>query len=221
MIKFKTEIEYKTLDKDRYIAKIKENFHKHVKIAALKFAEAALKMIPSPPPGNRESEFATGFAISAFNNLLDAVGDLNKLPRINTNLPATFKKAERTKRQTGLTKRIKLIEKGGRTVSVGVKINPYYYPPGGGRVLKTPAAARQFATPVNKVFEEQGDDYIFNYEIDISYFNLQELANIGRSRYAPWQSFKAGREAFLKYMDSLKQTDILPKLDEFIVKGGG
>lgn len=89
------------------------------------------------------------------------------------------------------------------------KIVEYYYPPFGGKVGKTPTSGRQFATTIKDQIKTDGKKIQFQFDVDITYFKIQDVKNIGRSRSAPWLAMQSGKLAFQAYIEkNLKLPDI-------------
>lgn len=90
----------------------------------------------------------------------------------------------------------------------------YYYPGFGGRIEKTPVSGRQFSTPAQEIFKWQGDNFVFTYDIDISYFRINDLSG-GFSPTAPWRAFEAGQVAFEQFLS--KNFDDAPNPGDFFI----
>lgn len=101
---------------------------------------------------------------------------------------------------------------------IKVRIGNDFYTGGGGKVLKTPRSGAEFATQPENVFKIVGKVFTFNYSVDIDYFTIQDVKNIGRSRFAPWKAFEAGDKAFTDYLFRDKVQKIFPAINEFFVK---
>lgn len=154
--------------------------------AAREFAREVLLRVP----------VQTGFARGALLNLDDAIG-LNAA----TN-PLAFRR--------------KIDKKRGKVRNVPLNGSYEYYTDSGGRVLKTPENARQFSTPLGKVFTNNGFKYTFNYYVTILYYEINDVTSNRYTPSAPWGSFQAGQEAMLKYL----QDNILrkvPAIKDFMV----
>lgn len=136
----------------------------------------------------------TGFARGALRNLETAIGSFAATS------PEKFLEREKTK--FGKEKPPRLTE--------------YYYHSRGNRTLKTPENARRFSTPPNKVFTVDGDVLLFNYNVTVLYYIVNEHTTSG-VRNSPWQSFAKGREAFVSYMQDvgLKR---LPAITSYTIK---
>jgi hypothetical protein len=218
MINFSLNIQVPEFNKEAYDKAVEKALLEQIKIAGSKFLEAALKAIPqpNPPAGGISSDRATGFVAASFLNLKVALG--NKATNVGKGLsrPSVVPK-KKVKGTAGRRLTTKTTTRGGKQITVRV-INEYYYPPGGGRVSKTPENAKQYATPSEQVFLKTELGYIFQYSVDIAYFTLQENKNIGRSKYAPWRAFVAGNEAFTKYLNSPEIVNkIFPDINEFLI----
>ena len=84
-------------------------------------------------------------------------------------------------------------------------------------VRKTPTSGRQFATPDDKIFTWSGDIYQFQFDVDISYYRINDSTS-GRSPTAPWNSFIAAQAAFEAYMaKNLIKPDLV--LEKYLVVG--
>jgi hypothetical protein len=94
----------------------------------------------------------------------------------------------------------------------------YYYPPGGSRILRTPQAGRQFATPPEQILNLNGASlasgrtaFYFRFKVDITYFNILDSAK--------WQAFKAGSDAVEAYVRAnLKPPNPLEFMTRKVVK---
>lgn len=128
----------------------------------------------------------TGFARGSLLNLFDAIG-LSAAAN-----PTAFRE--------------KLTRKRLKIVNVPLNGRLEYYE----GVPKTPENARQFSTPLNKVFTNNGRTFNFNYETTILYYELNDV-NL------QWRSFEFGSAAFIDYLErvGLKR---LPAITEYIVK---
>lgn len=157
-----------------------------MKLAAAEFARAALQHIP----------VRTGFVAGAFAPLLEL-----------TQQQARFNPAISFLRT--IVNRARNLFRPKQTFS-----EYYYY--SGGKIGKSRETGRQFATPANEIITIENDKILFNYEIDISYFDINEQ-NPGRSPTAPWRSFEAGMEAMSNYLINVAP-DFAPKFEDFIIQ---
>lgn len=135
----------------------------------------------------------TGFARGAFSNLEDVVGRVSNAGYVDT------KRGSRTRIVRG-------------PAGKGIQ---YYYPPGGGRVVRTNLNSRPFGTPSNQIISEGrltkatvGSRIVFKFAIDITYFNYLDANK--------WHAFEAGRKAMNAEIQL--QFKNLPKISKFIVR---
>lgn len=92
----------------------------------------------------------------------------------------------------------------------------YYYPPGGGKVFKSPSTGTQFGTPIDKIIRRSGDAVTFTFQSNISYYSIQDV-RAQRSPSSPWRSFQAGSIAFEKAMQNLaSKLGNYPEIDGFL-----
>lgn len=92
----------------------------------------------------------------------------------------------------------------------------YYYPPGKPRVLRTPAAGRQFATKPNEILRQGqltkasvGARVIFKFVVDIKYFDQLDENK--------WHAFQKGREAFNKEL-KVQLERLRPKAGKYLLR---
>jgi hypothetical protein len=153
--------------------------------ATSEFANAALSRIP----------IRTGFVSGAFGTLSDLIG---ANARFNPIVAA-------------VRKTLSLFRKSKNVSANG--LNEYYYG-AGNKILKTQTSGRQFATQTNNILKWEGDTLVFTYEVDITYFALNDTVG-GHSPTAPWGAFVAGQKAFEDYMEEQGLAN-LPDLDGYI-----
>lgn len=183
-------------DQDAYLKAIQAEMVRVFRKAAQKFLLAAIPQIP----------ILTGMARGAFRNLEDLVGKVTNDVTAGVRIRTTRKKNE-------------VREGGGRNVGSQTTQKLYYYPPGGGRVLRTPQAGRDYATPGENIFDLTGaslasgkTSFYFRFKVDISYLDINE---------AKWQAFKLGGEALAEFVKAnLKLPDPIKYTTRKIVKGG-
>jgi hypothetical protein len=135
----------------------------------------------------------TGFARGTLLNLGDAIGYAGA-----TNKPAFARKLDK--------RRLKV-------VNVSVNGAEEYYQ----GVPKTPENARQFSTPLNKVFTNNGRTFSFNYEQTVLYYEINDASSNRYTPSAPWRSFEFGSAAFIDYLERVG-LQRLPAITEYIVK---
>jgi hypothetical protein len=87
----------------------------------------------------------------------------------------------------------------GRIKSYKPRIVEYYYG-AGSKTLKTPENARQFSTPIDKVFLKENNVYLFHYEQTILYYVINDILTNPYTPSAPWRSFEFGKNAFSDYL---------------------
>jgi len=117
--------------------------------------------------------------------------------RLNPIVTFVRKQITRGKNKGKLSKRVKKIAQ------------EFYYPSGGGRILKTTQSGRDFATPSDQIFRWDGDIYFFKYDVDITYFKINDL-DAGHAPTAPWAAFDAGQRAYEDYLNNF----LIPGLPE-------
>ena len=176
-----------TLDMAALKAAIRESIRTVFYKAAQKFLLAAIPRIP----------VWAGMARGAFRNLEDAAGQVS------------------LDNKTG-GYRIRGT-RGGKTTQGDFRRGWYYYPPGGGRIERSPEAGRLFSTQPDKIFNFKGATlasgrtaYYFRFEVDIEYFDILDALR--------WGAFKAAGDAFVEYVKAEIQ---LPDIGRFIVTRRG
>jgi hypothetical protein len=92
-----------------------------------------------------------------------------------------------------------------------------YYRDGKRRILKTPQAGREFATQPSQIFQQDGFVYTFNFEVLISYYNINDAFSNPKTPGTPWDSFRAGRATFLNYLKTVG-FERLPQVNGFIME---
>lgn len=190
----------------------------------------------------------TGFVAGAFNNLRDILGGefgpgadqdpiglvkriLGPKKKIKGFKAETHREAaiERDVGKEGsespnrrLTREVDTVVKGQKKKKTIAIKNEFYYPPGvgrAGRILKTPHSGRRFGSKMEEIFVTKKNELSFNFYVDISYFTIQDVANIGRSKSAPWSAMNAGFSAFLKYVQNrIEESKFFPSPLEAVVK---
>lgn len=97
------------------------------------------------------------------------------------------------------------------------KICLWYYPPGrsGIRIPKTPESGAKL-TAFKMDFEDRGGTFAFVFEINtrVFHYTLQDEMHV-KSPTSPWQSMRAGREAWMEYIKTLGNR--LPPITNYIV----
>jgi len=87
-----------------------------------------------------------------------------------------------------------------------------YYP---SKTPKNPSTGATFVSPAqSEIFRWVGMNYIFNFSVDISYFEIQDISS-GKSPSAPWGAFEAGQNAYIAAFETGLE-DRLPKLEGFL-----
>jgi hypothetical protein len=90
----------------------------------------------------------------------------------------------------------------------------FYYP---SKTPKNPQTGAAFTSPASAdIFRWVGKNYIFNFNVDISYFAIQDTGT-GNSPSAPWGAFEAGQVAYINTFEAGLE-DRLPKIEEFLRK---
>ncbi len=208
MITFEVNIEVIEFDNDKYNFNVAKNIERQMKIAGAAFLKAALKTVP----------IDTGFASGAFINLRFALQEEGKI------LDNLFKRlAKKNKEQKKFTpEELRRLDSNRETIQQNKErlVKQQFYRGAGGKIPKNPVIGRQFGTPADKIFtiSKQGV-YTFHFSVNIDYFIIQDVQNIGRSPSAPWRSFQNGIAAFSRHMlttEVLKE--VFPTLEEFFVK---
>lgn len=72
----------------------------------------------------------------------------------------------------------------------------------GGKFPKTPFTARKFSTKTKKIISWENDRVLFNYQIDVVHFNVNDV-KLG------WMSIQRGKEAFLRHRNFKSLNNIL------------
>lgn len=134
----------------------------------------------------------TGFVSGAFGTLTDMVGSVARLNPIVSFIRNVLHKA-------GYKRNL---------------VTGEYYRGLGSKILKTPDSGRQFATPTGQIFQWSGFTYIFTYEVDITYFRINDNVG-GHAPTAPWEAFAAGEEAYLAYIEK-NVINKLSKVENYI-----
>jgi hypothetical protein len=174
-----------------------------VRRAVLAFATEANKAVPK----------RTGFAAGSLGNLLTAAG---KRPGETAKLKdlGPFSAINRLQELVAQAHGQDLLLHG--IDPSGFARKEYYYPSRGRRVLKTPASGVRFATPINEVIRREGRTITFQYNVDISYYTLQDV-RAHRSPTSPWESFRKGTLAFMRTMDKLaSDINSYPTIEGFL-----
>jgi len=137
----------------------------------------------------------TGFARSAFRNAEDVFGKVSVDKTSGFRIRGT---------------------RGGSVVDRILRYREYYYPPGGGRVLKTTNAGRAFSSKPEDILVISGatvasgkNAFYLKFKIDITYVDLLDRS--------VWGAFAAGEKA----VDDYIRTNIgrrLPDLSKFLTR---
>jgi hypothetical protein len=186
MIKISVIYNELSIDTNAYEIVLKRYINDQMKLAAVKFAEAALQRIP----------VRTGFVAGAFSILTDLLGSAAKFNPIVSHT------------------RSQLATKFRKSINSKFGVGEYYYPGGGVRILKTPQSGKQFATQPGQIFTQNGATSTFRFNVDITYFQINENVS-GYAPTAPWGAFVAGKDAFVKYLRDVAIPG-LPKISDFI-----
>lgn len=105
--------------------------------------------------------------------------------------------------------------RGGSMNDRILRYREYYYPPGGGRILKTTNAGRRFATPsqdiivIGATVASGRNAFYLKFAVDITYVDL-----LDRTR---WGAFKAGEEALNAYIRAVIERR-LPDASKFMTR---
>lgn len=153
------------------------------KAIALEMRNAAKKFVEAALP---RVPVRTGFARGTLLNLSDAVGYAGA-----SNKAAFIKKLDK--------RRMKVVN-----VSVNGLVEYYE------RVPKTPENARQFSTPMTRVFTNNGKSWSFNYENTVLYYELNDAK-------LNWRSYEFGSAAFIDYLERTGLQRI-PAITEYLIR---
>lgn len=163
-------------DKNKYMAAVKEAIRKCFMKAGQKFLLAAIPKVP----------IWTGMARGAFRSAEDLFG------KVTADAQSGGYRI-RTTRSKGEGRG------GGDKITKTFRKGYYYYPPGGGRIARTPQAGRQFATPTDQILDLTGvslasgrNAFYFKFEINIKYFDVLDEAK--------WGAMRAGAKALEDYV---------------------
>jgi len=200
------------VDKGRFTRALRDEIAVQVKIAAREFLRAAFLRVP----------YRTGFARGGFLNLVDAIGEGNVSGGIRRTTRQKIRRGR--KRPSRLTS--PTVFAGGRGISIALDRGfgqvrastkqEWYYHSKGMRIRKTLENARQFSTPIAKIFQRESDlRFTFNYAVSISYFRINDATSNPRTPSSPWVSFLAGMRAFNVYI-SREAIKHLPQLGGFM-----
>lgn len=177
-------------DKEKYLKAVKEAVRKCFMKAGQKFLLAAIPRIP----------IWTGMARGAFRNAEDLFGKVTA--------DKTQGHRIRTTKGKGTAGR-----GGGEKITFKFRRGYFYYPPGGGKIPRTPQSGRQFATPTDKILEITGASlatgnmsFYFRFDVDITYLDKWEHK---------WLAFKAGGDALKEYIE---KNLVLPDPLTFMVR---
>lgn len=156
------------LDKAKLLNAVRNSVREVLLSAGRKFLLAAIPRIP----------IRTGFARSAFRNAEDLFGKVS------------------VDAQSG-GYRIRGTRGGGNQDRI-LRYREYYYPPSGGRVLKTTNAGRAFSTGsediliIGSTLASGRTAYYLKFSVDITYVDLLDRS--------VWGAFAAGEEAVNAYI---------------------
>jgi hypothetical protein len=93
------------------------------------------------------------------------------------------------------------------------RITDEYYYSAGGKILKTIMSGQQFATAAADIFRREGMSIVFDYKIDITYFDLNDLEG-GHAPTAPWHAFATAEQAFVSFLSNDPLTE-MPKIGDY------
>lgn len=204
------------LDKGRYSAKLNDDIKQQMRMAARAFLNVAVRSIP----------VRTGFVRGAFRNLAEAAG-INQASWVvsdyNRSPAKMYLFIMKTLRSTSFINDAKMKKSGMYSFTrksltqAGVQMPIEYYRDGKRRILKTPQSGREFATKRENIIAMDRWVYTFNFEVMISYLNINDVFANPRTPSAPWGAFKAARATFLNYIQSVALNK-LPSISSFIVE---
>lgn len=202
------------LDKGRYSRTLDQAIMQQMRMAARAFLSAAVRAVP----------VRTGFARGSLRNLQEATSGVQGGPTIDVSTPAgQFLKAAQLLRNTPFrhsaeAKKSGLYSFTRHGLQKAGAVGPLeYYRDGKRRILKTPQAGREFATQPSQIFREDGFVYTFNFEVFISYYNINDAFTNSKTPGTPWDSFRAGRATFLNYLKTMG-FERLPQIGGFIME---
>lgn len=87
----------------------------------------------------------------------------------------------------------------------------------GGGVIKNPTSGQQFATPSSEIFTAVGFKYSFNFDVFITYFNINDVNVNPRNQGTPWNAMSSGMTEFSNYM-ATQGLQKLPKVGSFLLR---
>lgn len=96
----------------------------------------------------------------------------------------------------------------GEYLKTQIPINPYHF-----RKNKNPATGGKRG---RFAFSQSRHQYRFSFQTDVIYYVIQDFFNIQVSKTAPWNSMKAGAEAFNSAIGQEMQSR-LPRVNQFIL----
>ena len=108
----------------------------------------------------------------------------------------------------------------GRLVGMSIPIHPIsdgkvYYGPNGLRLPKTPQSGASLSTSSDEALQFKGNKFVFSFQSKVWHYNLNEFFGLKSNNGFPWGSFAAGREAFMKAMQT---GSLFPDIHEYLLK---
>ena len=94
---------------------------------------------------------------------------------------------------------------------VSKRKKPVWYYQDGKRFRKQPLTGQKFSETTLKMTASQ---IVFNFKSKLLYYAIMDFYNV--NGHGPWESFEAGRQAFLAKMDELKTA--VPDVTKFLTK---
>lgn len=185
-----TTIELPRIDMNKFEQEFQTSFRQLMELAARAFLLQTVIRIP----------VRTGFLRGAFTPLENLVGAVqaqgpNRPPQVRRN------------RRPGARERVLLREY-------------YYY--GGQKLLKTTRSGIQFATPEEQIFQlpkvtrTGSTNFVFKFNVDISYFGPNDTKRMRTVPSTPWNSYKEGIAAFVETMKR-QFPNYFPTLDKYVI----
>ncbi len=185
-------------------------FKQQIRMAARAFVRVASASVP----------VRTGFARGVFRNVLEAAGALRGGGTAGGDVLSALQELRGsgfdTRRYPNIGKMFEF-KKGGLRAAGAKGFRNEYYTGHGGRVLKLPQSGRRFATQAGQIFQESGGIYTFNFDVTITYFNINDFRKNPRTPSSPWQAFNRGRATFMNYIRTIALNRI-PKVQDFFVE---
>lgn len=172
-LEFKANIVFLRFDKKAFTQKLEAALKKLSKAAAVEFVNAAAPKVP----------ILTGFARGTFLNILKAAGVAqSKLPDFSV-----LQNAEKGLKKTLSRPNFKFRPPRRKKFKV---------------VQKSFQNSAQFATSPEDIISINVENGVakFTFATTIDYFRINDASQNPRTPSSPWQSFEAGKTAYLNYL---------------------